>query len=407
MTIHKKCRLCNSANREIINLGNSPPANNFINRIGEPAISFPLVIDFCDSCKCIQLRDCLDEKFLYSQYSYMTPDVDILTKHYVNLISFLKKNSYVSDKSRCLEIGSNNGLFLKQLSYEVQSVLGVDPAKNIAKIANDSGIETITSFFDQTTAEKIVKDKGTMGLVVARHMLAHNSNPEKILLGIRKLLDRDGIIIIENAYAISTFLNGEFDQIYHEHMFYYTVRNMSNLLNSLGFDLIDLFDSKVHGGSIGFIACLKGAGKINKRVDAYLSEEDKLFFEDKIFELFIQKSSSIKTKVLSELEEDFTNNRTVAAYGATAKAFTMFSFLDLNESKIKYCIDTSPTKIGNFFPFYNIKVVSEDHFKTEPVDTLLVTAWNYKEHIKSKSEILFSSGTKLIFPLPDFEIFYT
>ena len=109
--------------------------------------------------------------------------------------------------------------------------------------------------------------------------------------------------------------------------------------------------------------------------------------------------------MLSELEEDFVNGRTVGAYGATAKAFTMFSFLELNNSEIRYCIDTSPTKIGKFFPKFNIKVVSEDHFKAEPVDTLLVTAWNYKDHIKAKSKSLFSSGTKLIFPLPEFETF--
>tara|TARA_B100000029_G_C17535104_1_gene944613 strand:- start:497 stop:1729 length:1233 start_codon:yes stop_codon:yes gene_type:complete len=401
----KDCRLCNHLTREIVDLGTSPPANNFVDTIDEKVISFPLVVDFCDNCKCIQLRDCLDEEFLYSHYTYMTPDVDSLAKHYDNLINHLKLNLYITEKSKCLEIGSNNGLFLKQLSNKVQSVLGVDPASNIVKIANDSGVETINAFFDPTTSKKIKADKGSMDLVIARHMFAHNSKPEKILLGIKHLLNNEGIIMIENAYAIPTLQNGEFDQIYHEHMFYYTVRNMSNLLSGLGFDLIDVLDSKVHGGSVGFIAAHKGAREINKKVKYYLSKEDDLLLEDKIFKQFDQKIASIKSKVLCELERDYSDKKTVAAYGATAKAFTMFSFLDLDDSKIKYCIDTSSTKIGKFFPIYNIKVVSEEYFRDDPVDTLLVTAWNYKEHIKSKSKTIFSSGTKLIFPLPDFEIF--
>ena len=402
---NKECRLCNSVTRQIVDLGTSPPANNFIDTIGDEFTSFPLVVDFCDNCKCIQLRDCLDEEFLYSHYTYMTPDVDSLTEHYDDLINHLQTNSYISEKSRCLEIGSNNGLFLKQLSNKVQSVMGVDPAANIAKIANDLGVETLTAFFDSPTSEQIRADKGKMDLVIARHMFAHNSKPEKILLGIKNILNSEGIIMIENAYAVPTLQNGEFDQIYHEHMFYYTVRNMSNLLSNLDFDLIDVFDSQVHGGSIGFLASHKGVRKVNKRVASYLSKEDDLFIEDKIFKQFLNKIASIKTKVLSELEGDYSNNKTLASYGATAKAFTMFSFLGLDDSKIKYCIDTSPTKIGKFFPIYNIKVVSEEHFRNDPVDTLLVTAWNYKEHIKSKSKTIFKPGTKLLFPLPDFEIF--
>ena len=401
----RDCRVCRNPTREIVDLGISPPANNFINKIGESATSFPLVVDLCDTCKNIQLRDCLDEKFLYSHYTYLTPNIDTLTNHYEKIISYLQSESYISNKSSCLEIGSNNGLFLKHLSPKVGNVLGVDPAKNIAKIANDSGIETIPSFFDQITAENIMEDRGSMDLVVARHMFAHNANPSNILLSIKEVLDSNGIIMIENAYAIPTFLKGEFDQIYHEHMFYYTVRSISYLLDSLGFDLIDLFETGIHGGSLVFIASYKGVRQIQKEVDSYLSVEDGLFSEDKVFKLFSDKISSIKVKVLSELEEDFVNGRTVGAYGATAKAFTMFSFLELNNSEIRYCIDTSPTKIGKFFPKFNIKVVSEDHFKAEPVDTLLVTAWNYKDHIKAKSKSLFSSGTKLIFPLPEFETF--
>ena len=236
MDIKKECRLCNSSNREIIDLGNSPPANNFISKIQTTVDSFPLIVDFCDQCSGFQLRHCLEKEQLYSHYTYLTPDTVSLNNHYEHIVNYLTTNKYLTKEMDCLEIGSNNGRFLKFLEPYVK-----DPAENVASIAARLGIETIVDFFSKDVIHRIKNKDRKIQLIVARHMFAHNPNPNEIFEGMNSLLDEKGVILIENQYVFDTLQTGAFDQIYHEHMFYYSVKNMQNYLNSNAYDLNDIF----------------------------------------------------------------------------------------------------------------------------------------------------------------------
>jgi len=398
------CRICNSNTREVISLGNSPPANNFIESAHEVIKEYPLDVLFCDECKGLQLKDCLDEEDLYGNYTYMTPNTKSQVDHYNNLINFLKNKSIVNLSTKCLELGSNTGLFLQTIKPYVKSVLGVDPARNIAEISMAAGIDTIVDFFNPSSAQKIKENQGLHDLIIARHMFAHNKDPKKMLKGIDKILADKGFLVIENAYAIPTLENGELDQIYHEHMFYYCVNSMSKLLDLFSLELISLFNANIHGGSLAFIVARKGTREAEPIVQKYLNHEEQLFLEDKIFNSFNLNSMAMKDKILKLLKIEKSLGRSIGAYGATAKSFTMFSFLGLTHETIKYCVDTTPTKIGKFFPSFNIPVISEEKYLEDPVDTFIVTAWNYKEHILEKAPKLMKRGTKLIFPLPFFEI---
>ena len=407
MIIKKKCRLCNSVNREIINLGNSPPANNFISKVQTTVDSFPLIIDFCDQCSGFQLRHCLDKEQLYSHYSYLTPDTASLNDHYEIIVDYLTANNYLSKDMNCLEIGSNNGRFLKFLEPYVKSVLGVDPAENVASIAASLGIETIVDFFSKDVIHKIKNKDRKIRLIVARHMFAHNPHPNNIFEGINSLLDEKGVILIENQYVFDTLQTGAFDQIYHEHMFYYSVKNMQHYLNSHAYDLNDIFFTNIHGGSIVFIGSRKNQYPVSQNVKDKIKWENKLLYKDKILNQFRNRVEEIKTMTLKEINMDIREGKTVCAYGAPAKAFTMFSLLGLDNNKINFCVDTSVTKVGRYFPTFNIPVISEDQMTSMEYDTFLVNAWNYKTDILSRSTKLFKQNTKLIFPLPDFEIVYT
>ena len=407
MIVKSKCRLCNSVNREIINLGNSPPANNFISKVQTTVDSFPLIVDFCDQCSGFQLRHCLDKEQLYSHYSYLTPDTASLNDHYENIVDYLTANNYLSKDMDCLEIGSNNGRFLKFLEPYVKSVLGVDPAENVASIAASLGIETIVDFFSKDVIHKIKNKDRKIRLIVARHMFAHNPHPNDIFEGINSLLDEKGVILIENQYVFDTLQTGAFDQIYHEHMFYYSVKNMQNYLNGHSYDLNDIFFTDIHGGSIIFIGSRKNQYSISQNVRDHIEIENALLQEDKIFHSFRNRVEEIKMMTLKEIDMDISEGKTVCAYGAPAKAFTMFSLLGLDHNKINFCVDTSVTKVGRYFPTFNIPVVSEDQMMSMEYDTFLVNAWNYKTDILSRSNKLFKQNTKLIFPLPDFEILYT
>ena len=406
MTIKTRCTLCDHPNREIINLGNSPPANNFIDTVHDGIKSYPLILDYCDHCSGLQLRHTLEKELLYSEYTYLTPDTDSLTEHYQLIIDFLLNENYISQDTNCLEIGSNNGRFLKHLKSNVNSVLGVDPAKNVAEFAAELGIETIVDFFSKQIVDELKKKREEIELIVARHMFAHNSYPNEIFEGIDDLLGNKGVILIENQYAFETLRTGAFDQIYHEHMFYYSVKNMKNYLKSHNYELNDILLTEIHGGSIVFVGSRKGTFSISSNIKEQLDYEENLLKDDLIFKEFIEVFEHVKTKVLNELNQDISNSKKIIAYGAPAKAFTMFSALELDNSKIGACVDTSITKIGKIFPVFNIPVISERDLSQMEYDTVLVTAWNYKGDILKRSETLFRKGTKLIFPLPEYEIIY-
>ncbi len=396
------CRLCGYRTREIINLGSSPPANNFLDTETTNIDSFPLVLDFCDNCGGLQLRDCLDKEQLYSNYTYLTPDATSLTLHYENILEILLNNSFISPATDCLEIGSNNGRFLQFLKPHVKSVLGIDPARNVADFAKELGVETIVDFFSKSTVTKILNQKRDVGFIAARHMFAHNPRPDEIFEGIDSILNDNGVILIENQYAIETLKTGAFDQIYHEHMFYYSVTNMQNYLNSKNYDLNDIYFSDIHGGSIGFIGSRKDCYEVSDAVKKQLIIEKEYFAGDRIFKEFRNKVDEVKIKTLNEINSDYQGNKKIIAYGAPAKAFTMFSFLELDSTKIEYCVDTSITKIGKTFPQSNIPVISEDEMKQRDYETVLVTAWNYRDDIIKKSKNLFKKNTKLVFPLTEF-----
>ena len=400
------CSICsNSEITEIVNLGDSPPANNFVNSQNELVEMYPLIVDFCEVCCCIQLRHCLSESELYSHYTYSTPNARSLEDHYENILKKMDALNCVGKNNQCIEIGSNNGNLLKFLSPNFKTVLGVDPAENIAKIANDQGIETMVEFFSEEVVENILLKFGKFQVGIARHMFAHNNDPKKLIHAMSKVLDENGTFIIENAYAIETFNNGEFDQIYHEHMFYYSLSNMNFLLKEFNFEVSDIFFSKVHGGSAIFICTRKDTSAISSMVTQTLAKESAYFDQKKIFEQFSIKIHESKKKMQFIISDAVTKGQIIGSYGAPAKAFTLFSFFNLDSRTIKFCVDTTPTKIGNFFPNYGIPVISEESLKNENYDILIINAWNYKEEIKAKSKKIFKKGTKLIFPIPDIEIY--
>lgn len=402
-----ECRLCSFHPTEIVcDLGTSPPANSFIEDYsGKEVFSYPLNIEFCKNCFNLQLGKCLPAELLYSNYNYLTPHSTSLTNHYTSLKEDINEKIGNINNLSILEIGSNNGLLLKSLSQEAKQVLGIDPAKNVAQIANKNGVETINSFFNIDVIPEIFNLRKELDIIIARHMFAHNERPHDILEAAKKIFKKnDGHLIIENAYALDTLLHGEFDQIYHEHMYFYTVTSMKYFLEAFSFYLYDISFAEVHGGSVVFFASTKKQFE-SKLLKEQLDLEKKLFSDRKIFHEFNSKIALLKTSVLNEIEKYKARSLPVIAYGAPAKAFTMFSYFKLDNHLIDYCIDTTPTKQGKTFPSSNIPIISEDKIDNSKNKLILVNAWNYKEEIIKKSSSIFRKGDKLLFPLPEISEF--
>ncbi len=398
-----RCRLCGGTTKTLLDLGSMPPANWLMTSHVQAIREFPLVLEKCD-CGNFQLGYCLDAEDLYTHYNYATPKSPSLSEHYSRLIGHLEQNGYLNRDSKVIEIGSNVGRFLAALRPRVRSVLGIDPAKNIAEIANRNGIRTLVEFFDRGVARDLACVEGKADLVVARHCLAHNRDPYEILDGIVDVLAPDGALLIENAYAMSTLQKNEFDQIYHEHMFYFTLHAVRTMLERRGLTLVDVMFSDVHGGSIACVAKRSTSNaSIASRISAELWHERELL-DRGLAQRFVDSTASIQSQLKVTIGNLRDLGNTIYAYGATAKGATLMNSIGLTSRDISYCADSTPIKQGKFIPKCGIEIVSEEWAFANPPDVFLLTAWNYKNELIAKARAAGLERVRFIVPVPDVTI---
>lgn len=399
-----RCRICDSPTRPVLDLGVMPPANWLMHSKGDPFEQFPLVLEACE-CGNFQLTYCLDAETLYTTYSYTTPSSPSLTAHYARLADHLTEAGHLSSGTRVLEIGSNIGSFLEYIRPRVKSVLGVDPAQNIAKVANENGIPTIAEFFNREFATRHRELSAEVDLVVARHCMAHNSDPYTILDAVTEILAPNGVLVIENAYAMSTFENNEFDQIYHEHMFYFTLLAVQRMLARRGMKLVDVMTSEIHGGSIACVATRDTvASKATRNVQEMTERERKLLSAG-----LVQRFAASAVQAQSDLRALVHNLRSkglsVYGYGATAKGATLLNSCGLTSEDIPYCADSTPTKLGRFVPKCGVEIVSEEWALSNPPDVFLLTAWNYRDELVAKVRAAGLDRVRFIVPVPSVNLF--
>jgi len=394
-----ECRVCGSMTQRVLDLGSMPPANALLESLSDSSPEYPLVLEACE-CGNFQLRDCLDAADLYRHYYYTTPESSTLEAHYGKLVAKLQDRGLLAASARVLEIGSNIGVFLEFLQPFVAETLGVDPAQNVVEIANARGIETIAEFFDAGVADSIAQKRGRYDLVFARHCMAHNKDPHAILEGVQKVLSDDGVFVLENAYALNTVLGGEFDQVYHEHMFFFTLHSIVNILGHAGFSVIGAFLSEIHGGSI--VCFAKRHGDSDAGVNELLAEERVRLTSGAIRE-FAHRAQSTRDDLRVVVRDFLASGKTILSYGATAKSATLINYCGFSSTQIPFCADSTSMKQGRFFPKSHIEVVSEESAFANPPDAFLLTAWNYRDELIRKARRA-GVGSSFIVPIPRLEI---
>lgn len=392
------CRFCEAEVEQVLDLGTTPPANSLLETRTSVQDRYPLVLEWCRNCSNVQLRDCLTAEELYRDYLYVTPESSMLSDHYEKLRAFLTQNGYLGSDSRVMEIGSNAGLFLQSLQPHVKSVVGIDPAREIAEAANKAGIPTVIDFFNAESATAAAEQYGRPDIVVGRHCMAHNEWPQEMVRGAAAALGNSGHLVIENAYVMNTLQNTEFDQIYHEHMYYFSISSLENMLAKEGFTLIDATFSLIHGGSIVVVA-ERGEATPRESVADYRARED-LFLNAKTFATFRERAANTRDQLVELVDKLTGDGQSIYTYGATAKGNTLLNFAGLNYEQIPFCVDSTPIKHGKFLPGSGIEVISEQSVVDSPPDYFLLTAWNYKDEIITKVRASGNYDSKFIVPIP-------
>lgn len=390
------CRSCgNEKLSHVLSLGQSPLANNLLNNKDDDCDLYPLEVKYCEKCHNSQLSYVVEPEKMFSNYLYVSSTAASFRKHFENAAEKYISDFNLNNNNLVVDIGSNDGIFLKPLKEKGVKVVGVEPAKNIAELANSKGIPTLNSFFDKSCVNQILNSFGKAKIVTASNVFAHSDELVNITKEAFNLLEEKGTFIIEVQYLLDTMKDLTFDNIYHEHVNYWTVTSLNNFFNLLGFSLNKVEHINTHGGSIRVYVSRES--NIDTSVKNFLLEEEN--FGIKNFETYKQFSKSvnkIKENVNKNISSLKSKYKKIVAYGSPAKATTSLNYFNVNSDLIEYTIEDNELKNGKFIPGVCIPIKNKGVCKNNLPDVVIVLAWNFFEDIKKNNKELIENGVKFI-----------
>ncbi len=398
-----RCRVCQQETLEkFLSLGPTPLANRFLKReqLEESEPSFPLDVYFCHTCGLVQLVDVVPAEVLFHDYPYLTGVSSPMRTHFAALAEDVAQEYHVGPGSLVVDIGSNDGTLLSGFRRFGPKTLGVEPAANVAAMANAAGIQTINQFFGPALAEEIARTRGPAQVVLATNVFAHVHDLDRFLQAVSVMLAAEGVLVIEVPYLVDMLNNTEFDTIYHEHLSYFAVRPMVALFSRFGMGIIDLTRQRVHGGSIR-VAVQKSRAPQTPVVAQILNEEAERGLDSmRIYRDFAERVRMIGQELVDLLRSLRARGMRTVGYGAPAKGNTLLNFCKVGPDLLEYLVDATPAKQGRFSPGMHVPVVPDTRFQADRPDYALLLAWNYADEILRKEAAYRERGGKFITPFP-------
>lgn len=406
----KNCHVCQSSRmHKFLSLGHHPNPDGFLTeeQLKEPEIYYPLEVYFCEDCKLVQIGYAPDPSALFTgNFIYNTGSSKELIDNFHLLVEKIVKEFSLSPGDLVVDIGSNDGTLLENyLLYNIR-VLGVDPAK-AADLAIAKSIPTLKDFFNDATAQKILKEQGKARVITATNVFAHVIELDSFMNGIKSLLDDRGVFIQESGY-IKTLIEGvQYDSVYVEHLRYYSLISLINLFDKFGMDIFDAEQITTHGGSIRTYACKKGVFPISDNVRKILKEEEESGLHSKeLFDGFGKKVERNREKLKKILSDLKSQGKRIVGIGAPAKGNTLLNFCKIGAETLDFLLEKENLKLGMYSPGTHIKIVREDLlFGKYQSDYALLLSWNLKDIIIPKIRAKGFKGG-IIIPVPEPYISY-
>ena len=381
------CRCCGNTDlKRVISLGYQPLANNLIDKKNEKCDLYPLEVNYCSKCHNCQLSVAVDPKKMFSNYLYTSSTSKIFRDHFVKAAKkYSKELKLNKNKSYIIDVGSNDGIALKPfLNLGFKKILGIEPAKNLAKLANKNKIKTFNGFLDKKNIKKIKKNAD---LILASNVFAHSDKLKEMAECMLSLLSKNGTIIIEVQYLMNTLKDLTFDNIYHEHYNYWSLTSLVNFFNQFKAKIYKSEKVDTHGGSIRIYVKKDKAVKIEPSVKKMLREEENFGIKDfQTYKKFGEKIYRLKENVLKNIKKLKDKNETIIGYGAPAKATTALNFFGIS-TEIDFIVEDNKLKHNKFIPGVKIPIKSKSFIKDKK-NTLLVLAWNFFNDIKKNNNNL-------------------
>jgi SAM-dependent methyltransferase len=405
----KKCRICNNKLISVLNFKKVALSGSFLkkNEIKKEK-KYPLSIAVCKNCKHLQIQNLINPQKLFNHYEWETgvskSNIDLI----LSLLKSLKKNFNLNKKSKIFEIASNDGTLLKEAKNEYKSfVLGIDPAKNLMKISKKKNVDTIVDFFSYKMSNKIRKKYSTFDFCIARNVIAHVPNPNDIFKGVDNLMSDKGVFIIEVPHLENIYKDNQYDNIFHEHVGFHSLKSINDLCDKNNLKVIDVEKIDSQGGSIRCYIVKKNYDIIkDKKVQLLLTKEKKLgLFKLTTWTHFAKKVNTHKKKLKDYLQKLKANNYKISAYGASGKGQALLQICNIGSNYLDNIYDKSKIKQGKYTPGTHIKIIDPKYINAKNTNYLLLLSWNLAKEI-AKQEINFlRNNGKIIIPFPKPKIF--
>ena len=408
-TVISACRICGNKNIEsIYSLGDVPLANSLVKKEDENKEDdrFPLTLVFCPRCSLIQIKETVDPETLFKNYLYFSSFSDMVLHRSKEFAENLIRERHLNQDSLVVEVASNDGYLLSFFKRKKIPILGIEPAENIAKIANEKGITTLCDFFNLKCAEKLVNEGKRADVIIGNNVLAHISDLNGFVEGIHVLLKEKGIGSFEFPYIVNMIRNTEFDTIYHEHLCYFSLTAVMELFKRHQLMIINAELTEIHGGSLRITLTHQDSGvKVSDSIHSLLKKEsEEGLSKIQFYRNFTSKIDSIHQHLTSLLNDLKSKGNTIAAYGAAAKGSMLLTIFKLGKETIDFIVDRSTYKQNLFMPGNHIPIFGPEYLLQKQPDYLLILAWNFADEIMDQQQEYQRKGGKFIVPNPTVSI---
>lgn len=404
--IHKtNCRVCGGTDLvKVLDLGMTPPANAYLRKedLDKPEASFPLALYFCRTCSLAQLLDVVDPEILFKDYHFLTGASAPSVAHFKKYVNDVVLPLVESPQDLLIDIGGNDGVLL---SFAVghARVLNVDPADNLSTLSEEKGVPFYPAFFTSRIADDIIAKYGMAKVVVANNVFAHTDPIRDVFEGVAKLIGKDGTFIFEVHWVKHLVEEMAFDQIYHEHLCFYSLHAIKHLVEATGMKVFDVEVIPTQGQSLRVYV---SRSKDEKDSVGKLLEIERSvgLTKEQTFLAFGERVSANREKLRTLLLELKKDRASIIGYGAPAKGNTLLNYYGIGPDILDYLTDTTLVKQGLFSPGMHIPIVSPDNLSLHTPEYALLLSWNFKDEILEKETILREKGMKFIVTVPNISI---
>ena len=405
----RKCRFCDNALKlTFVGLGVSPLANSYLKSqdLQKMEQFYPLHVFVCEMCFLVQLPEQQSPEEIFGEYAYFSSYSDSWLNHVRKYSKQMVQSFGFNSKSQVIEIASNDGYLLQYFKKEGIPVLGIEPARNVAKAAQNLGIPTIVKFFNVQTATELVAEDRYADLLIGNNVLAHVPDLNDFVSALKIVLKPQGIITMEFPHLLQLLAENQFDTIYHEHFSYFSCITVNNIFAHHGLSIFDVEELQTHGGSLRIYAChAEDTSKpISQNVENLISVEEKSGFDQlDTYLSFGDKVKETKRHILEFFIQAKRENKTIAGYGAPAKGNTLLNYCGIRTDFIDFTVDRSPHKQGHFLPGTHIPIYHPDKVREAKPDYLVILPWNLKDEIMEQMSHIRDWGGQFVMLIPEVE----